>query len=91
MRREPKLADMCRQIAAGNEKLKRLLPIWTPSCAEFAGNHRAVKDALKPLQRLMLDFDEKGHSPEILEKAMELQKVGKWEIQIGRASCRERV
>ena len=88
MRREPKLADMCRQIAAGNEKLKRLLPIWTPSCAEFAGNHRAVKDALKPLQRLMLDFDEKGHSPEILEKAMELQKVGKWEILLVEESVR---
>ena len=88
MRREPKLADMCRQIAAGNEKLKGLLPIWTPSCAEFAGNHRAVKDALKPLQRLMLDFDEKGHSPEILEKAMELQKVGKWEILLVEESVR---
>ena len=88
MRREPKLADMCRQIAAGNEKLKRLLPIWTPSCAEFAENHRAVKDALKPLQRLMLDFDEKGHSPEILEKAMELQKVGKWEILLVEESVR---
>ena len=88
MRREPKLADMCRQIAAGNEKLKRLLPIWTPSCAEFTGNHRAVKDALKPLQRLMLDFDEKGHSPEILEKAMELQKVGKWEILLVEESVR---
>ena len=88
MRREPKLADMCRQIAAGNEKLKRLLPIWTPSCAEFAGNHRAVKDALKPLQRLMLDFDEKGHSPELLEKAMDLQKVGKWEILLVEESVR---
>ena len=88
MRREPKLADMCRSIAAGNEKLKRMLPIWTPCCAEFKDNHRAVKDATKPLPRLMLDFDEKGHSQEILEKAMELQKAGKWEILLVEESVR---
>ena len=88
MRREPKLADMCRRIAAGHEKLKRVLPVWTPSCAGFANNHRAVKDAVKPLPRLMLDFDEKGHSKEILEKAMELQKAGKWEILLVEESVR---
>ena len=88
MRREPKLADMCRSIAAGNEKLKRMLPIWTPCCAEFKDNHRAVKDATKPLPRLMLDFDEKGHSQEILEKSMELQKAGKWEILLVEESVR---
>ena len=88
MRRERKLADMCRSIAAGNEKLKRMMPIWTPCCAEFKDNHRAVKDATKPLPRLMLDFDEKGHSQEILEKAMELQKAGKWEILLVEESVR---
>ena len=88
MRRERKLADICRSIAAGNEKLKRMLPIWTPCCAEFKDNHRAVKDATKPLPRLMLDFDEKGHSQEILEKAMELQKAGKWEILLVEESVR---
>ena len=88
MRRERKLADMCRSIAAGNEKLKRMLPIWTPCWAEFKDNHRAVKDATKPLPRLMLDFDEKGHSQEILEKSMELQKAGKWEILLVEESVR---
>ena len=88
MRRERKLADMCRSIAAGNEKLKRMLPIWTPCCAEFKNNHRAVKDATKPLPRLMLDFDEKGHSQEIMEKSMELQKAGKWEILLVEESVR---
>ena len=88
MRRERKLADMCRSIAAGNEKLKRMLPIWTPCCAEFKNNHRAVKDATKPLPRLMLDFDEKGHSQEILEKSIELQKAGKWEILLVEESVR---
>ena len=88
MRREPRLADMCRQIADGNEKLKRMLPIWTPSCAEFADNHRAVKDALKPLQRLMLDFDEKGHSQEILKESLRLQEEGKWEILLVEESVR---
>ena len=78
MRREQWLADMCRRIAAGDEKLKGKLPVWTPGCAEFENNHRAIKDALKPLQSLMLDFDEKGHSKEILERSLQLQEEGKW-------------
>ena len=89
MRREPKLADMCRRIAAGHEKLKRLLPVWTPCCAEFKNNHRAVKDAVTPLNRLMLDFDEKGHSKEILERSLQLQKQGKWEILLVEESVRK--
>ena len=89
MRREQWLVDMCRRIAAGDEKLKGRLPVWTPGCAEFADNHRAIKDALKPLQRLMLDFDEKGHSQEILERSMELQKAGKWEILLVEESVRK--
>ena len=89
MRREPKLADMCRRIARGHEKLKRLLPVWTPCCAEFRNNHRAVKDAVKPLNRLMLDFDEKGHSKEILERSLQLQEQGKWEILLVEESVRK--
>ena len=88
MRREPKLASMCQRIAAGHEKLKRILPIWTPCCARFKNNHRAVKDALMPLQRLMLDFDEKGHSKEILKRSLQLQKEGKWEILLVEESVR---
>ena len=89
MRREQWLVDMCRRIAAGDEKLKGKLPVWTPGCAEFADNHRAIKDALKPLQRLMLDFDEKGHSKEILERALQLQEEGKWEILLVEESVRK--
>ena len=89
MRGEKWLADMCRRIAAGDEQLKGKLPIWTPSCAEFKDNHRAVKDALKPLRRLMLDFDEKGHSQEILERSMQLQQEGKWEILLVEESVRK--
>ena len=89
MRRDPKLKDMCRRIAMGHEKVKRKLPIWTPGCAEFAGNHRAIKDALKPLNRLMLDFDEKGHSKEILERSLQLQEEGKWEILLVEESVRK--
>ena len=89
MRREPWLAEMCRRIAAGDEKLKARLPIWTPSCAEFNDNHRAVKDAVRPLPRLMLDFDEKGHSKEILERSMQLQKEGIWEILLVEESVRK--
>ena len=89
MRKEPWLADMCRRIAAGDERLKSRLPIWTPSCAAFKDNHRAIADAEKSLQRLMLDFDEKGHSQEILEKCLQLQQEGKWEILLVEESVRK--
>ena len=89
MRRDPKLKEMCRRVLAGHEKVKPKLPIWTPGCAEFAGNHRAIKDALRPLPRLMLDFDEKGHSKEILERSLELMKEGKWEILLVEESVRK--
>ena len=88
MRREPWLAEMCRRIEAGDEKLKRRLPIWTPHCAAFRDNHRAAADALKPLSRLMLDFDEKGHSAEILERSLALQKEGKWQVLLVEESVR---
>ena len=89
MRRDPRLLDMCRRVANGHEKVKPKLPIWTPSCAGFANNHRAIKDALKPLRRLMFDFDEKGHSKEILERALQLQEEGKWEILLVEESVRK--
>ena len=88
LRNEPWLADMCRRIEAGDEKLKHRLPIWTPHCAQFKDNHRAINDALQPLQRLMLDFDEKGHSAEILQKSLQLQEQGKWEILLVEDSVR---
>ena len=88
MRREPWLKQMCQRIENGDEALKSRLPIWTPSCAEFRGNHRAVKDALRPLPRLMLDFDQKGHSAEILAKSMQLMEAGKWDILLVEESVR---
>ena len=88
LRNEPWLAEMCRRIEAGEESLKHRLPIWTPHCAEFDNNHRSIKDALKPLQRLMMDFDEKGHSAEIMEKALRLQEEGRWEILLVEDSVR---
>ena len=89
MRRENWLAKMCERIRNGQEELKARLPIWTPCCAEFANNHRAIADARKHLQRLMLDFDEKGHSAEILAKCRELQEQGKWEILLVEESVRK--
>ena len=89
MRRDPKLLDMCRRVLAGHEKVKPKLPVWTPSCAGFANNHRAIKDALCPLPRLMLDFDQKGHSKEIMERSLELMKEGKWEILLVEESVRK--
>ena len=68
LRRESWLAQMCARIEKGDEALKHRLPVWTPHCAEFANNHRAIADAVKPLNRLMLDFDEKGHTSDIMSQ-----------------------
>ena len=89
LRNESWLSDMCRRIAAGDEALKAKLPVWTPGCAEFKDNHRAMADAVKPLPRLMLDFDEKGHSEEILARAMELREQGRWRILLVEESVRK--
>ena len=88
LRNQPWLAEMCCRIEAGDEKLKHRLPVWTPHCAAFRNNHRAAADALQPLQRLMLDFDEKGHSQEILTRAQELQAQGRWQILLVEESVR---
>ena len=88
LRREPWLVEMCRRIEAGDGKLKHKLPVWTPHCAGFRDDHRSIKDAEHPLQRLMLDFDEKGHSKEILERSLQLQADGKWEILLVEDSVR---
>lgn len=71
LRREPWLAQMCARIEKGDDELKHRLPVWTPHCAEFRDNHRAVADAVRPLRRLMLDFDEKGHTDEIKARLLE--------------------
>ena len=70
LRREPWLAQMCARIEKGDEDLKHRLPVWTPHCAEFKDNHRAIADAVRPLNRLMLDFDEKGHTEEICARLL---------------------
>lgn len=68
MRREPWLKEMCARIEQGEEALKHRLPVWTPHCAEFKDNHRAIADAVRPLRRLMMDFDEKGHTDDIMNR-----------------------
>ena len=71
LRRESWLSQMCARIEKGDEQLKHRLPVWTPHCVEFKDNHRAIADAIKPLNRLMLDFDEKGHTDEICARLLE--------------------
>ena len=89
MRQDPKLAENCLKILQGREDLKSKLPFWTPHCAEFQDNHRDSAKALKPQQRLMMDFDDKGHSAEILARSLELQKAGKWEVLLVEESVRK--
>ena len=71
LRRESWLAQMCARIEKGDDELKHRLPVWTPHCAEFKDNHRAAADAIRPLNRLMLDFDEKGHTDEICAQLLD--------------------
>ena len=59
LRREPWLKQMCERVKRGDEALKNRLPWWTPHCAEYKGNHRSIADAIRPLPRLLMDFDEK--------------------------------
>ena len=66
LRKESWLQDMCSKIEKGNDELKRQLPVWTPSCVEYKDNRRSSVNAIKPLNRLMMDFDEKGHTNEIM-------------------------
>ncbi len=68
LRADNSLKEMCDRIKAGEDDLKHSLPVWTPHCAEFTNNHRSAADAVKPQSRLMLDFDEKGHTDEIVER-----------------------
>ncbi len=84
LRKEPWLKEMCERIEKGEEELKHKLPVWTPSCAEFKDNHRAIADALKPLPRLMMDFDEKGHTVDILSKL----RVEILECRVESSECR---
>ena len=89
MRQSSQLAKNCQKILEGQEELKSKLPIWTPHCAAFQNNHRTNDNALQPLQRLMMDFDEKGHSQEMLLRALELQKAGKWQVLLVEESVRK--
>lgn len=68
LRRESWLAEMCTRIENGEEELKQQLPVWTPHCAEFKNNHRAKADAIMPLNRLMIDFDDKNHTDDIMSQ-----------------------
>ena len=87
-RLDTQLAEKCRQIREGREELKSTLPIWTPHCASFKDNRRTNGNALQPLQRLMMDFDEKGHSEEILARSLALQAEGKWQVLLVEDSVR---
>ena len=45
-RKDPKLAALCERIKASQNasqqrKLKSQLPVWTPRCGAFKGDHRA--------------------------------------------------
>ena len=63
----------CHQGGLGESASGVLAGSDVSHCAEFKDNHRAIADAVKPLNRLMLDFDEKGHTDEIMQKLGLLQ------------------
>ena len=92
LRKESWLQEMCARIEKGDEELKHRLPVWTPSCAEFKDCHRAAADAIKPLNRLMMDFDEKGHTSDIMAKLTnengKIEAVGGMQILLVEESVR---
>lgn len=86
---DPKVYEIARQVLAGFDDMKKHLPVWIPRCAAFKDDKRSNANALILLSRLMIDFDIKGHTDEILEKCMELQKAGKWKILLVEESIRK--
>lgn len=87
-RNHPDLLDRCQRIRQGEEELKAGLPVWTPHAAQFANNHRAKEDVVVRTTRLMMDFDDKGNSPAILARSLELHRAGKWKVLLVEESVR---
>lgn len=88
LRESKRVKELCERAERGDDGAKKMLPVWTPSCAEFKGNRRLSANAIAPTGRLMLDFDQKGHSQEILTRCKSLQEEGKWDILLVEESAR---
>ena len=73
-------------------KLKSQLPVWTPRCGAFKGDHRAEVDALCQLDRLMFDIDEKGQTDRVLSAVRmegEQAYIGEFEVLLIERSVRD--
>ena len=96
-RKDPKLAALCERIKASQNasqqrKLKSQLPVWTPRCGAFKGDHRAEVDALCQLDRLMFDIDEKGQTDRVLSAVRmegEQAYIGDFEVLLIERSVRD--
>ena len=96
-RKDPKLAALCQQIKQSKKpesqrRLKSLLPVWTPRCGAFNGNHRAEVDALCQLDRLMFDIDEKGQTDRVLSAVRmvgDQAYIGDFEVLLIERSVRD--
>ena len=96
-RKDPKLEALCQRIKQSNNlnqqrKLKSQLPVWTPRCGAFKGDHRAEVDALCHLDRLMFDIDEKGQTDRVLSAVrMEGDQayIGDFEVLLIERSVRD--
>ena len=96
-RKDPKLAALCERIKASHNanqqrKLKSQLPVWTPRCGAFKGDHRAEVDALCQLDRLMFDIDEKGQTDRVLSAVRmegEQAYIGEFEVLLIERSVRD--
>ena len=96
-RKDPKLAALCERIKASHNasqqrKLKSQLPVWTPRCGAFKGDHRAEVDALCQLDRLMFDIDEKGQTDRVLSAVRmegEQAYIGDFEVLLIERSVRD--
>ena len=96
-RKDPKLEALCQRIKQSNNlnqqrKLKSQLPVWTPRCGAFKGDHRAEVDALCHLDRLMFDIDEKGQTDRVLSAVRmegEQAYIGDFEVLLIERSVRD--
>lgn len=96
-RKDPRLASLCQRIKQSKNltqqrKLKSQLPVWTPRCGAFRGDHRAEVDALCQLDRLMFDIDEKGQTDRVLSAVCmvgEQAYIGDFEVLLIERSVRD--
>lgn len=93
VRRSKKVEMVAAQIAETKNdelvrRLKSSMPVWTPRCARFSDDHRKEACAEAPLQRLMIDIDEKGRTEEVMARLKD-GRIGQFRVLLVEESLRK--